>query len=110
MGAPIAYQYNGQPGTSNATLISAPSAGNTKAFANLVAVNTTGGAVTLSLKVVRSISGVTETICSALSLPANSAVSLLDDPRLALEEVVLDAGDTLQGSASAGTSITVTAF
>lgn len=110
MGAPIAYLYNGQPATSDAALIAAPSAGTTKAFANLVAVNTTSGAVTLSLSVVRAGSGVTETICSALSLPAHSAVSLLDDPRLALEEVVLDVGDTLHGLASAGTSITVTAF
>lgn len=110
MGAPIAYQYNGQPGTSNATLIAAPSAGNTKVFSSLIAVNATGGAVTLTLKVVRAVSGVTETICTALSLPTLSAVSLLDDARLAMEEVVLDAGDTLQGSASAGSSITVTAF
>jgi hypothetical protein len=110
MGAPIAYQYNGQPGTSNATLISAPSAGATKVFPNLIAVNATGGAVTLTLKVVRSISGVTEPICTALSIPTLGAVSLLDDPRLEMEEIVLDAGDTLQGLASAATSITVTAF
>jgi hypothetical protein len=110
MGAPIAYQYNGQPGTSNATLIAAPSAGNTKVFSSLIGVNATGGAVTLTLKVVRSVSGVTEPICTALSLPTLSAVSLLDDPRLEMEEVVLDVGDTLQGSASAGSSITVYAF
>jgi hypothetical protein len=110
MATPVAYVYNGQPTASNTTLIAAPSAGNTKVFANLVAVNATGGAVTLTLKVVRAVSGVTEPICTALSLPTLSAVSLLDDPRLAMEEVVLDAGDTLQGQASAATSITVTAF
>jgi hypothetical protein len=108
MGAPIAYQYNGQPATSDAALVTA--SGSAKVFANLIAVNATSGAVTLTLTVVRSISAVTETICSALSIPAHGAVSLLDDPRLALEEVVLEPGDALHGLASAGSSITVTAF
>jgi hypothetical protein len=108
MGAPIAYQYNGQPGTSDAALVTA--SGTPKTFANLVAVNATGAAVTLSLSVHRSVSGVVETIANALSIPANSAVSLLDDHELALEEVELEPGDSLHGSASAATSVTVTAF
>jgi hypothetical protein len=53
---------------------------------------------------------VTETICNALSIPAHGAVSLLDDHELALEEVVLEPGDSLHGSAGAATSVTVTAF
>lgn len=108
MGAPVAYLYNGQPGTSDAALYTA--SGSPKVFPNLIAVNTTGAAVTLSLSVVRSLSGATEVICSALSIPAHGAVSLLYDTDLDLNEVVLDPGDALHGSASAGTSITVTAF
>jgi hypothetical protein len=106
--APIAYQYNGQPGTSDAALVTASSTPLT--FSNLIAVNATSGAVTLSLSVIRAISGVTETICSALSIPAHSAVSLLTDYELELGEIVLDNGDALHGSAGAATSITVTAF
>jgi hypothetical protein len=105
---PNAYLYNGQPGTSGAALYTC--SGSPVTFANLIAVNATSGAVTLSLSVVRSISGVTETICSALSMPEHSAVSLLTDYELELGEIVLDNGDELYGSAGAGSSITVTAF
>jgi hypothetical protein len=106
--SPTAYLYNGQPGTSDAALYTA--SGSPAAFPNLVAVNATSGAVTVSLSVHRAVSGVTETICSALSVPAHGAVSLLDDHELALEEVLLEPGDSLHGSASAATSVTVTAF
>jgi hypothetical protein len=97
MGVPVAYLYCGQPASSDAALYTASGV---KVFPSLVAVNPTVSAVTLSLSVVRSISGVTETICSGLSVPAFSAVSLLDDPRLAMEEVLLDPGDALHGSVS----------
>jgi hypothetical protein len=105
---PTAYLYNGQPGTSDAALYTA--SGSAKTFASLVAVNATGAAVTLSLSVHRSISTDVETICAALSIPTLSAVSLLDDPRLALEEVELEPGDSLHGSAGTATAVTVTAF
>jgi hypothetical protein len=104
---PNAYLYNGQPGTSGAALYTASGEA---VFANLIAVNATSGAVTLSLSVVRALSGVTEVICSALSIPAHSAVSLLTDYERAEGEYVLDNGDELYGSAGAATSITVTAF
>lgn len=106
--APTAYLYNGQPGTADAALYTDSST--PAVFTKLIAVNATSGAVTLSLSVIRSISGVTETICSALSIPAHSAVSLLDDHELAENGVVLDPADALHGSAGAATSITVTAF
>jgi hypothetical protein len=108
VGAPTAYLYNGQPGTSDAALYTA--SGSAAVFPNLVAVNATSGAVTLSLSVHRAISGVVETICNALSIPAHSAVSLLDDHELFLGEVELEPGDSLHGLAGAATSITVTAF
>ena len=108
VGTPIAYLYTGQPATSDAALYTA--SGSPKTFSNLVAVNATSGAVTLTLSVVRSLSGETEPICTALSLPTHSAVSLVYDPLEALGEVVLDVGDALHGLASAGSSITVTAF
>jgi len=96
--APTAYQYNGQPGTSDAALVTASSTPLT--FSKLIAVNPTAAAVALSLSVIRAISGVTETICSALPIPARSAVSLLTDYELAENEVVLDPNDALHGSAS----------
>ena len=108
VGTPTAYVYNGQPTTSDAALYTA--SGSPATFANIMAVNTTGGAVTLTLSVHRSLSGEVETICTALSLPTHSAVSLVYDPLEALGEVVLDVGDALHGLASAGSSITVTAF
>jgi hypothetical protein len=108
MPTPVAYLYNGQPATSDAALYTA--SGSTKTFANLIAVNATSGAVTLTLSVVRALSGVTETICSALSLPTHSAVTLEWDTDEELGAIVLDPGDALHGSASAATSITVTAF
>ena len=108
VGTPVAYLYTGQPATSDAALYTA--SGSPVTFSSLVAVNATGGAVTLSLSVHRSLSGEVETICDTLSLPTHSAVSLVYDPLEALGEVVLDDGDSLHGLASAGTSITVTAF
>lgn len=108
VGTPTAYLYNGQPGTSDAALYTA--SGSPKTFASLVAVNTTGGAVTLTLSVHRAGSGEVEEICTALSLPTHSAVSLEYDPAEELGEIVLEPGDSLHGLASAGTSITVTAF
>jgi hypothetical protein len=106
--SPAAYLYNGQPGTSDAALYTA--SGSAVVFPNLVAVNATSGAVTLSLSVHRAVSGVTETICDTLSVPAHGAVSLLDDHELFLGGVELEPGDSLHGSAGAATSVTVTAF
>jgi hypothetical protein len=108
VGTPTAYLCNVQPTTSDAALYTA--SGSPKTFESLVAVNTTGGAVTLTLSVVRALSGVTEKICTALSLPAHSAASLEYDPDEELGAIVLNPGDSLHGLASAGASITVTAF
>lgn len=108
MATPTAYLYNGQPTTSDAALYTA--SGSTAAFSKLIAVNTTGSAATLTLTVNRAVSTVVESICSALSLPAHSAVSLEYDAQEALGEIVLDSGDALHGSAGTGSAITVTAF
>lgn len=90
----------------NLTLTAPP----TSTGANQPAVNTSAAAVTLNLSVHRVISGAVETVASALPIPALNALSLLEDRLLAMEEVTLDPGDSLHGSASAGSSISVLAF
>jgi hypothetical protein len=95
---PNAYLYNGQPAVSDAALYTA--SGSPAVFSKLIAVNPTADAITLSLSVIRAISGVTEAIASALPIPARSAVSLLTDYELELAEYVLDPNDALHGSAS----------
>ena len=99
--------YNGQPGTSDAALFTASS--NTP-ISKLIAWNATGGAATVTLSVHRSGSGVVETIATALSIPASGSVSLVEDRLQALGEILLLAGDTLHGLASAGSTINVLAF
>jgi hypothetical protein len=89
--------YNGQPASSDAALFTATGV---TPLSHITAVNQTPSGATLNLSVVRSISGVTETFAAALPIPALSAAALLDDPRLAMEEVILDPGDALHGSAS----------
>lgn len=108
MATPVAYVYNGTPSTSDAALVTA--SGTPVVFSHLIAVNTTGSAATITLSVNRSVSGVVETIASALSLPAHSAVSLEYDRLEALGEIVLDSGDTLHGLQGTSSAITVTAF
>jgi hypothetical protein len=78
--------------------------------ANPPAANTSGTSVTLNLSVHRAISGTVETLASALPVPAGQASSLVEDRLLALEEIVLDPGDSLHGSAGAAASVTVLAF
>ena|ERR1700729_2064461 len=102
-----AILYNAQPGTSDAALYTASS---NQEIDKIVAVNATGGAVTLTLSVHRSASGVVETLCSALSIASETAVSLVEDRLLALEEILLESGDSLHGLAGSGSSITVIAF
>lgn len=102
-----AILYNAQPGTSDAALYTASSE---TPIDKLVAVNATGGAVTLTLSVHRAISGVAESLCSALSIPTETALSLVEDRLLALEEILLLPGDSLHGLAGSGSSITVIAF
>lgn len=102
-------RYNGQPGTSDAALYT--SSGQTT-IRRIVAYNGTGAAHTVTLKVVRAISGNTEQLCSALALPAgSSAESEIFDPRLSTyNEIVLENGDSLHGSADAATAVNVLAF
>lgn len=99
--------YNAQPTTSDAVLYTATS---DTPFSHVVAQNATGGAATVTLSVHRSLSGAVETIASALSVPATSALSLLNGRLLTYNEVILYSGDTIHGLASAGTTITVLVF
>jgi len=100
--------YNAQPGTSDAALFTAGSSG--AILPNVVAVNATDAAVTLNLSVVRAISGVTETICSALSIPAASAQAIIYANFMADGGVFLLDGDSLHGSAGTASALTVIAF
>lgn len=102
-----AILYNAQPATSDAALYTATS---DTPFTHVIAQNATGGAATVTLSVHRALSGAVETIASALSVPANSALSLIQDRLLADEEVILYANDTIHGLASAGSTITVLVF
>lgn len=99
--------YNAQPTTSDAVLYTATS---DTPFSHVVAQNATGGAATVTLSVHRSLSGAVETIASATSVPATSALSLLNGRLLTYNEVILYSGDTIHGLASAGTTITVLVF
>lgn len=99
--------YNAQPSTSDAVLYTATS---DTPFSHVVAQNATGGAATVTLSVHRSISGAVEPIATALSVPATSALSLLNGRLLTYNEVILYNGDTIHGLASAGTTITVLVF
>lgn len=100
-------RYNAQPTASNATLYT--SSGQTT-ISRIVVSNATGAAHTVTLKVVRSLSGNVEQLCSALPVPAGAAVEVFD-PRLSeYAEIVLYNGDTLQGNADAVTAVTVLAF
>ena len=102
-----AILYNAQPSTSDAALYTASA--NTP-FTKVIAQNATGGAATVTLSVHRAISGAVETIASAVSVPANSALSLIEDRLLADEEFILYNNDSIHGLASAGTTITVLVF
>jgi hypothetical protein len=99
--------YNAQPTTSDAALYTATS--NTP-FTHVIAQNATGGAATVTLSVHRAGSGVAETIASATSVPAGSALNLVSSRLLADEEFILYNGDSIHGLASAGTTITVLVF
>lgn len=106
-GTPAAYIYSGQPGTSDAALYTA-GAGVTANVQHIVAYAVT--ASTLTLSVHRTQSGAVETICTALAIPATSAVELVYDVNLALEGIVFEPGDSLHGSAGNATTVNVVAF
>lgn len=99
--------YNAQPGTSDAALYTATV---DTVLTKLIAYNTTGGAATVTLTVVRKLSGATETYANAVSIGASAASSLLNDRLLADGEIILYPGDSLHGLASAGTTVNVLAF
>ena len=100
-------RYNAQPSTSDAALYTSSG---TTTITNILAINATGGASTITLSVHRVISGAVEVIAAAVAVPATSALELVYDPQEALEEIVLDNGDSLHGLAGNATTVTVLAF
>lgn len=99
MTAPLRL-YQGQPGTSEATLYTVPAA-TTVIVKQVVAANVSAAAATISLSLVPSggTAGATNRLLGAVSIPANSSLSL------DLSQV-MTAGDFL--SASQGTAAAVT--
>ena len=92
-----AIHYDNAPAAGDAALVTAPT---TTPVAHVVAINPTALAATVSLSVVRSLSGVTETFAASQPMAPLSAAELVYDPGVALGEIVLSPGDTLNGSAS----------
>jgi hypothetical protein len=99
--------YNAQPATTDAALYTSSG---TTTLTHIVAINATGGASTITLSVHRAISGAVEVIAAAVPVPATSALELVYDVDEALEEIVLDNGDSLHGLAGNATTVTVLAF
>ena len=89
--------YDNAPAAGDAALVTAS---DTTPVAHVVAINRTALAATVSLSVVRSLSGVTETFAASQPMAPLSAAELVYDPGVALGEIVLSPGDTLNGSAS----------
>lgn len=94
--------YQGQPGTTSATLYTVPAATSVK-LASIVVVNTTGAPATVTLEVVPSggTAGATHRIVSGLSVAAN-ATTVIDSA------VYLSAGDFLAGLQGTAAALTVT--
>lgn len=94
--------YQGQPGTSNATLYTVPASTSVK-LASIVVCNTTTSPATVTLDVVPSggTAGVTHRICSALTV-SGSATTVIDS------SVYLSAGDFIAGLQGTASALTVT--
>jgi hypothetical protein len=100
-------RYNGQPGTSDAALYT--SSGVTTVN-QIVAYNGTGTDRTLTLKVVRNLTANQESLCTALTVPAGKALTILDRRLSTYNEIVFEDGDALHGLASAASAVNVLAF
>lgn len=76
---------------------------------NVIVCNTTGSAATLTLDVVPSggSAGVTHRIAAAVSVAANTTVSLATS--LVALGIAMEEGDTLNGLQGTGSALTVTA-
>jgi hypothetical protein len=100
--------YAGQPGTSAGTLYTAAQ-GEQIVIDNVIICNTTGSAAVLTtLDVVPSggTAGVTHRISGGLSVAANTTVSLASS--LAVLGIVLEEGDTVNGSQTTSAALTLT--
>jgi len=94
--------YQGQPGTSNATLYTVPASTDVK-VASIVVSNTTASPATVTLSVVPNggSAGTTNRIMAATSVGANDTV-VLDS------SVYLNAGDFIAGLQGTSAALTVT--
>lgn len=101
MTAPLRL-YQGQPATSEATLYTVPAA-TTVIVKQVVAANTSAAAATISLSLVPSggAAGAANRLLGAVSIPANSSISL------DLSQV-MTAGDFLSGSQGTAAAVTLT--
>jgi hypothetical protein len=99
-----AVAYNAALGTSDSAVITAAA---DTLLSGIVAINSTGSAATVNLSVHR---GKTETLASALNVPADSVIRPVDMAKMALGAVLLRIGDTLHANASAATTVTLLAF
>jgi hypothetical protein len=98
--------YSGQPGVSDEVLYTALSPG--VILSGVFAANATGSDQTLTLAVRRA-SGTVEPLVTALHIPAGTAGPVINTALMAHSGIFLRAGDSLHGSCSAASSITVTA-
>lgn len=104
--------YNAVPTTSNATLFTSSSGNGVK---QILAINGTGSAATVSLTLVRKGGSPTDTeavvIASAVSVPANGITELLSE-RLQSEynELLFQAGDYLYGEQGTSSALTLIAY
>lgn len=100
-------RYNAQLAATDAAVYT--SSGETT-VKRIVAFNSTGADHNLTLSVHRSLSGNVEQICSALDVPAGSAVDVLDSRLLTYNELVLYNGDSIHANADAATAVNVLAY
>jgi len=104
--------YNGTPTTSNTTLYTSSSGNGAK---QVLAVNGTGSAATITLTLVRKSGSPTDAyavpIAAAVSVPANDITELLSQ-RLGSEynELIMHSGDYLYGEQGTSSAITLIAY
>jgi hypothetical protein len=96
------HLYQGQPGTSNATLYTVPASTDVKVV-SIVISNTTATAATITLSVVPTggSAGATNRIMTAVSVPA-SGTTVLDS------SIYMNTGDFIAGLQGTASALTVT--
>jgi hypothetical protein len=103
---PGAVLYTGQPGTSDSALYTASGSG--VIAAGIFVQNATESDAQVTLTVHRATSGTIEALVTSLDVPAGYAGQVLDQGMLAYAGLMLRVGDSLHGSCSAASSVSVT--